>query len=90
MDVRIVDRSRNVTDGVAGFKGLKSDPFAAMDYLLLKHEASLHTGMIEFVCDLEFREALDVAAIQDKNVIVGPYNGDFSDSYKNVPITVAT
>lgn len=72
MDIRIIDRSRNVTDGVAGFKGLKSDPIAALDGLLSRHEASLHTGMIEIVCDQEFFDAAKLDT---------PF-------YKNVPITV--
>lgn len=59
MDIRIVDRARNVT--IVPTKAHAS-PFAALFELYPFGAASAHTGQVEYECDQAFADALKTEA----------------------------
>lgn len=92
MDVRIVDRHRNVTQvPTKGFRP-DTDLFSTLDSLLRGQELALENAQLEFLCDREFAEALNAYAFSVEDTpaadAYAPGVDGAPDRYRGVPITV--
>lgn len=93
MDVRIIDRHRNVTQvSTKDFKP-DTDLFEILDSLLRDKELALENGQLEFLCDREFAEALSAHALHVEDTpaadAYAPGANGSPDRYRGVPIVVS-
>lgn len=89
MKAAIVDPTRNVRHSARGPLGGHS-PLDRLDWLAMRHAASLHAGTIEFEADQEFHDAAHAhvkASPHAEFVTAKPDHGRLA-SYKNIPIKV--
>jgi hypothetical protein len=94
MDVRIVDRWRNVT--IVPTKPPGDDKFAALRDLMASCKATAANPHLEFEMDREFFDALVAQALKDPeakvgespNVVIEMQDGRNLPSFENIPIVV--
>jgi len=88
MDIRVIDRSRHVTQVPPEPFEKGDDPFVTLDGLL-KGQA-VHTGQIEIECDHAFMDALKAEAKKSPYFVEKPADDPMPDvpTYKGVRIFV--
>lgn len=89
MDIRIIDRNRNVTViGDARRLSNGMPPSALLAELYEHHAATIHTGRVDFECDRDFLQALTDEAISDPETVFGAGDECEGPSFRGVPIIV--
>lgn len=86
MEVRLIDRWRNVT--MVPTKALGDDKFAALRDLMASNMASSANPHLEFEMDREFFLALVSDDAAPKNVLIEMQDGRNLPSFEGIPIVV--
>jgi len=95
MEIRLIDRHRNVTmlplPQNVPTRDPRYDPFTALDDLLSR-TSGIENGQHEFECDGEFKDALEAALLAKPDVLYGaadkPWKEGHYGNYKGVPLIV--